>query len=232
MEWDAPTIVAVDGPDDELIISSAQALGALLETVPDLPAAFGATIESRLAVAPAQDTWEQLRKAVFDALGAEPGGLTMWSAFLDPLEEDRQRRLARLDGIDDQDVVSFLRTIRVRYGHEVGRLWEMYGELPNGWKTVDRDVYFDVGRGRPYIRFMVTKFNGEQVLIEGNGDSFLNMAGYLSLAVQALGDRSFLSADAIEYYTTCAEALTAMIKPPEESSDVPSASPGVAANGV
>ena len=96
---------------------------------------------------------------------------------------------------------------------------------PNNWKTVNRDIYVDVVRGRPYIKVTMLKFNGEQVLVEGTGDSFLNLAAYLSAALMTLGDPSFFTQDIIDYYTANASGLLTMFHPPEDPAAPEAGSP-------
>lgn len=223
MDWDAATIISV-GPPDELIAGSAVELGASLRSQPELGSEFHAYLARKIPAQLDAETWDQLRKQVTDTLGAGPGGLVMWASYIDPSEDDRAQRLALLNAIAEPAVVAFLHRIRTAYGTDFQAAWEVYGELPNNWKTVNRDIYVDVVRGRPYIKFTMLKFNGEQVLVEGTGDSFLNLAAYLSAALTTLGDPSFFTQDIIDYYTANASALLTMFHPPEDPA-APEAAP-------
>jgi hypothetical protein len=217
MEWDGATVASVDGPSDEQIASAGAELSTMLDGSPELPAQFQTHLLRRLPPRPDEESWELLRSELSATLGDGPGGLVMWSCFIDASSEDRERRLQRLRAHADAEVVEFVTTVRLAFATDFHAAWVVYGEIPNNWRTVNREIYIDVTRGRPFIKLMLTKFNGEKVVVEGTGDSILNLVAYLSAALTTLGDASLFSNDIIDYHKENAGALLAMLQSAEES---------------
>ena len=215
MEWGDVPISELESPSDELIKASADELRSEIRRRPGLAEDVGAIIARRLSVTPDAVTWETLRRLLIDFLGPSAAGMLMWMSIYDARDEDGLRRLQRLRDNTDDQVFEFVRGIRASHAAEFKNAWDVYGELPHNWRLVDREVYVDVTSGRPYIRLILTKYNDEQVLIEGTADSFLKLTGYLSLALTSYSEAAAFSPDAIEYYVDKADALTRMLRPPD-----------------
>jgi hypothetical protein len=217
MEWGDVPISDPESPDDELIKASADELSNEIRRRPGLAADVGTIIARRLSDTPDATTWEALRRLLVDFLGQRATGLLMWMSVHDSRDEDGLRRLQRLRDNADEEAFEFVRAIRAAYAIEFKNAWDVYGEMPHNWRLVDREVYVDVVSGRPYIRLIVTKYNGEEVVIEGTGDSFLKLAAYISLSLTTLSEPAAFSADAIDYYIDHVSTLTAMLKPPDST---------------
>jgi hypothetical protein len=215
MEWDTPPGPGPDAADDELVARSVHALDKFLSGRPEARAEISEVISRRLVGSPGTDDWTKLRNALADYAGADAGGLILWASVTDTRDEDRAARLRRMEEHGSKAGVALVRALRALHGVELQDAWDVFTELPDNWRLLDREIYMDVVRGRPMIRLQITKYNGDQMLLEGPGDSFLNMAGYLAVALSAVGDRSMFSESIIEYYLNNTATVFNMLMPDE-----------------
>jgi hypothetical protein len=214
MDWDNVPVVGPDAAPDDLITQSADELEEAIQSRPGLRAEIGSVIDRRLSNVTGPESWEQIRRSLVDLLGANSAGLLMWMCVNDALEEDRALRIGRLQQNAKSDVIELIRSIRAAYSHEIQNAWEIFGETPNNWRSIEREIYVDVVRGRPYLKLQLKKFNGEQIVLEGPGDSFLNLAGYLSGALATFEADAGFTTELIDYYLDNTKALSTLLRPP------------------
>src|SRR5438132_4107697 len=96
-EWNDVIVMSPESPSTELINDSAGELAEVLHERPEAPADIRAVLERALGVQVGPESWEQARRALVDGLGAKPAGLLMWMSVQDQRDEDRARRLERLE---------------------------------------------------------------------------------------------------------------------------------------
>ncbi len=76
----------------------------------------------------------------------------------------------------DGEVWSWVRTLLALYGSAIRDAYLIAGENPNGWRTVNRQVYYDLMSERWRITFEIVKKNGERTLYEEEPGSLLVLA--------------------------------------------------------
>jgi hypothetical protein len=213
-EWNDIVVMSPESPPTDLIDESASELAEVLHARPDAPADIRAVLEHVFGVQLGPESWEQARRALVDGFGANPAGLLMWMSVQDQRDEDRARRLERLESTRKPEVINLIRGIRALYGSTLQEAWDLFGEMPSNWRSVDREIYVDIARGRAVVRLTLTKFNGEKSQYEGPADAFLNLAGYLSAMLATIGDSSGYAPTTVDYYLENTRAMTELLRPP------------------
>ena len=69
-----------------------------------------------------------------------------------------------------------VRALSALYGDAVQEAYLVGGENPNAWRTVNRQVYYDVISGQWRMTFEIIKYNGERALYEETATSLLILA--------------------------------------------------------
>lgn len=125
-------------------------------------------------------TWVLVDTALSSYLGRDLAYLMAWA--LQP--DEQMERLHELEQVASPEVMAFLGTILGFYGPELERAFLCWNEIPDDWRVLYRDVYYDQLNQRPHIRLRIHKYNGEIVTIEGHGDSILALASSLVLTLR------------------------------------------------
>jgi hypothetical protein len=214
MEWNAVMPTGPEAPDDELLERSATELEDFLTTHPDAPEQVLDIVRARLAKPLDAETWQRLNRSLGDYVGPDAATLLLWSAVVDTDDEDRTRRFERVAATGRPAATELVRLMRGELSYELQEAWDVMGQLPHNWRTIEREVYSDLVRDRPYLRFTIKKFNGEEATLEGSGDSFLNLTRSFMLALMTLGDRSAYSEGTVEGFLADANQLVELLQTP------------------
>jgi hypothetical protein len=214
MEWDAVMPNGPETPDDDLLGRSATELEDFLATHPDAPERALDIIRGRLAKPLDAETWQKLNRSLGDYVGPDAATVTLWSAVVDTDDEDRTRRFQRIAETGRPAATDLIRLVRGELSYELQEAWDVVGQLPHNWRTIEREIYTDLLRDRPYLRFTIRKFNGEEAMLEGSGDSYLNLTRFFMLALTTLGDRSAFSERTIDDFLADAHQLIELLQAP------------------
>lgn len=107
---------------------------------------------------------------------------------------------------------ALVRRMLVTFGPELDAAFQIWQELPEAWKALNREVYYDVIRGRPYIKLLLEKLNGEQIVVEGTADSILGLTRSLIVTLRWVGNADAFSQGGIDLFVDEAEPLLSMLK--------------------
>ncbi|HEY65233.1 MAG TPA: hypothetical protein G4O02_11750 [Caldilineae bacterium] len=84
--------------------------------------------------------------------------------------------LAEVEAYLSPEVRKWVRTLMGLYGNAIVESYTIGGENPNSWRTVNRQVYYDLMSERWIITFEVLKYNGERTVYEEAPSSLLFLA--------------------------------------------------------
>src|SRR4051794_39779028 len=161
-------------------------------------------------------------------LGEDGATLLAWAANteLNPMED--------IAKVVDADMGLFIRRVMANFGPELRRAYEHGNELPHNWRYVTRDVYYDLIKGRPYIRVTVEQFNDKEVVLEGTADNMLALTRQLLIPLRLVGASDAFDSAAVEEFLSEFEALRSVLRPETEDELVAQATPApaVPANGM
>jgi hypothetical protein len=219
--WDSVPAGGPESAPQELIDSSARELEAALESMPGVLEELRVILDRRVSPPISGDTWEPLRKSTIDLLGEQAAGVLLWTSVCDSRDEDRFRRLERLQASGVATALDLVRRVRASHGRELQEAWDLFAEPVNNWRTADRDVFLDLARGRAVVRIQLLKNNGERITLEGPADSYLNLAGFVTSALVTIGDRAAFNEGTISYYREATMSLLEVLDQ-TDSEDTPS----------
>jgi hypothetical protein len=197
---------------DELIARSSQQAEAALEADPELEDELMELTEKRLSGPLDPDTYQGFWELLKGMLGEE-GAYLVHFYFM--AREQPEARTA-VEAAASQRVLGFMRRLTVRFAPELDAAFQIWQELPNAWKTLNREVYYDVIRGRHYVRLLLQKLNGEETVIEGTADSILGLTRSFLVTLRWMQSADAFSQGAIDLFLDDAEPLLAMLKREQE----------------
>ncbi len=173
-------------PDEEqvrLLSEGVAELEAFLESRPEATEDVLEILARRLDGKIDHQTWATVDAALSSYLGRELAYLIAWVAQ----PEEQMERLRELSGYAAPEAMAFLGTVLGLYGPELERAYLCWNEIPDDWRVLYRDVYYDMLNQRPHIRLRIQKYNGETVTFEGHSDSILALASSLILTLRLAG---------------------------------------------
>lgn len=173
-----------------------------------------AIIEKRLRGGLTPESWGLLESALTHYLGRDLTYLLSWV-----LQYDQSNRLQELERYAPPSVMHLFRTILSLHGPELEEAYTVWNEIPDNWRTVYREIYYDQLSRRYLLRVRIEKYNGEELTIEGPPDAILTLASYLLLTARLVGVPEVFSENAVNLFLTEAGELARLLLPEEEGSD-------------
>lgn len=158
------------------------------------------------------ETYDVLRDALRALLGEEGANVVHWYIVADGAST------GILEEVAPPRVAFFVRRIAAAHLPEFQGAYALWKELPDDWRTINRDVYFDYINGRHLVRHRIQKANGDEIIIEGNANSVLDLARSLLISTRLVGSRDAFGEPAIEAFLEEADAVLAMLRPEEQES--------------
>jgi hypothetical protein len=158
-------------------------------------------------------TYDAILGALRALMGDDGTGLIHWYVTSSP--EDA----AILRGNASPRVEWFLRRIVAAHGPELQAAFALWRDLPDDWKSVNREVFYDVVRERYYIRHKIFKVDGSEVTLEGNADSVLDLARTMLLTLRWIGTADAYSPAVKEAFLAEADEFIAMVRSAEAGSN-------------
>jgi hypothetical protein len=188
--------------------TSAAALGAFLDAHPEAEGQAREILDKHLSKIDAT-TWNSVFASLDNYWGKESTDILFNTA-----QTDQASRLQKLADSVPPTVMNFLRKIISLYGPELTNAYVASNQLPHGWRTFYRDVYYDYVNQRSHIRIRLAKYNGEDAFIEGNADSILDLTLLLMQTIRFLPVPDFISLTMVDRFIQEADELFNFLQPP------------------
>lgn len=198
---------------DPLIERSSRQVEEALDARPGLDDELMEVVEKRLSGPLDPDTYQSFWDLLKGTLGEEGAYLVHFYFMAREQPETR----AAVEAATSQRVLAFMRRLTVRFAPELDAAFQIWQELPHAWKTMNREVYYDVIRRRHYIKLLLQKLNGEETLIEGTADSILGLTRSLLVTLRWMQSADAFSQSAIDLFLEDAESLLAILKREDEA---------------
>jgi hypothetical protein len=114
------------------------------------------------------------------------------------------------------EVAFFLRRIAAAHLPEFRSAFALWKEVPEDWRTIHRDVYFDYINQRVIVRHRIVKINGEEIIVEGNANSVLDLTRSLLTSIGIIGSRDAFGEREIEAFLAEVDKATTLLRPKTE----------------
>jgi hypothetical protein len=121
-----------------------------------------------------------------------------------------------LEQVASPRVAFFVRRIAAAHLPEFRAAFALWKEVPEDWRTIHRDVYFDYINQRYLVRHRIIKINGEEIVVEGNANSVLDLTRSLMTSIGIIATRDAFTEPAIEAFLKEADTVMAILRPAEE----------------
>ena len=112
----------------------------------------------------------------------------------------------------------FVRRIAAAHLPEFRSAFALWKETPEDWRTIHRDVYFDTINQRVVVRHRIIKINGEEMIVEGNANSLLDLTRSLLTSVNLIGTREAFGEREMDAFLAEADKVIDMLRPHDEPS--------------
>jgi hypothetical protein len=122
-----------------------------------------------------------------------------------------------LEQVASPRVAFFVRRIAAAHLPEFRSAFALWKEVPEDWRTIHRDVYLDFINQRYLVRHRIVKINGEEMIVEGNANSVLDLTRSLLTSIGIIGNREAFGEAEIEAFLTEADKVVAILRPQEPS---------------
>jgi hypothetical protein len=184
--------------DEEVMAEGAKALQTLLESQPATEEELVSVLSRRLTDQITPDTWGAISHSLASYLGQSGFNVLAWGLVSEPGD---QSRLEALEDAGGPDVANLARRLTAEFGDELRYAFEIWGNLADNWRLLNREVFFDLINHRHFIRIQVEKYGGEKMSFEGPPDSILSFATFLIGALRFTADPHAFSEQRIEEFT-------------------------------
>jgi hypothetical protein len=201
------TATFLDEDDLAFITNGAERIQHYLASCPDGGAQLAMTIRQRLGEGVDGNTWGPLFSSISILVGDAGANLIAWAAMAEPDKLEEMRSHAQ------SETANLVCRVAALYGPELKRAWEGWGESPHNWRNINRDVYQDLFTNRAFIRIRIEKYNGEEVIVEGPGESILSLAKGILVALRVVGSRAEFGESQIEAYLEESDRLVEILRP-------------------
>lgn len=167
-----------------LLKRGAADLHKFLETHPQAAQHFEELFSRRLADKPSANTSRIVYSSMLNYLGQQDlADLIAWTA-----QADQTNRIREVEKYASPQVMSFLRTLIGVYGPDLETVLAVQDQIPNDWRFLNRDVYYDQVNRAYRLRLRIEKFSGEEVLIETYASPCLGMTNFLIETLLIIGN--------------------------------------------
>jgi len=123
-----------------------------------------------------------------------------------------------LEQVASPRVAFFVRRIAAAHQPEFETAFGRWKEVPEDWRNIHRDIYFDYINQRIVVRHRIIKINGEEMLVEGNANSLLDLTRSLMTSIGLIASRDAFGEREIEAFLTEADKVMDMLRPEDEPS--------------
>lgn len=171
-------------------------------------------VRSRLAPPMTPQTYDTVVEALRALMGPNGAGFVHWYLVSEgslglpdesdsPLSEDDERLAEAVDEASKRwpGVMWLLRRLHGACGPELRQAIGLWKEDPDDWRNINREVYFDIIRGRYEIRHRIDKVNGDSFTVEGPVGSVIELATSLITTLTMVESTEEFPARALEMFT-------------------------------
>lgn len=198
---------------EPLITQGVDRLQAFLESDPQAEQRVVDILGRRVKGKITDETWQIVNDSLSQYFGQDLAYLLYWVVNV---EDPRNNRMEEVEKYASPEVMAFLRTVVGIYGPDLSEVYAQWNQLPDGWRTIYRDVYYDQLNQRHHLRVRIEKYNGEEIVFEGTPDSILTLASYLVRTVYMVGTREAFSQDSVGLFVNETTELAKLLNPPQE----------------
>ncbi|MCS7221774.1 MAG: hypothetical protein RML36_01665 [Anaerolineae bacterium] len=170
-----PPVEGVEQPQDESqeIQKAARALSELLQREPEAVQVVERVIGEHLRGGINTDTGGILFDSLAFYVGEELANFLL--TLLARAGDDRAL-LAQVEAHLSVKVKAWLRSLLALYGSALREAYTIGGENPHSWRTINRQVYYDLMSDRWRITLEVIKYNGERTTYVEEPNTLLILA--------------------------------------------------------
>ena len=189
-DWDAAFAGELDdGAMRRLVASSAAEIEVFLAADTETEEETLDILRRRLRGDIGPQTYDVVISALANVLGERGAKLLHW---YQTSESEDEVKLFEEEA--SHRVLWFVRRILASHGPELRRAWALVKEPADDWRSISREIYYDILNDRHLVRHRIEKVNGDEVVFEGNADSALQLARALLITVQRMSPDSFTPA--------------------------------------
>ena len=123
-----------------------------------------------------------------------------------------------LERVASPRVAFFVRRIAAAHTPEFRSAFALWKEVPEDWRTIHRDVFFDYINQRFVMRHRIVKINGEELVIEGNANSVLDLTRSLLTSIGLVATREAFGEREIDAFLKEADTVLGILRPEGEPS--------------
>jgi hypothetical protein len=176
-----------------------------------------ALLARRLAGPIDTTTYDVVLEALRALLGEEGANLVHWYTVADGAST------GILEEVAPERVAYFVRRIAAAHRPEFRNAFALWKEVPEDWRSIHREIYLDYLNQRYLVRHKILKVNGDEILIEGNANSVLDLARSLVVSINLIGTRDAFGEREITNFLGEVDRVIALLRPAEtETSDLDS----------
>ena len=157
-------------------------------------------------------TYDVVRGALRALLGEDGANVVHWYIIADGAST------GILEEVAAPRVAFFVRRIAAAHEPEFRAAYALWKEVPDDWRTINRDVYFDYINQRHLVRHRIQKVSGDEIVVEGNANSVLDLARSLLISTRLIGSRDAFGEPTIQAFLEEVDAVLAMLRPEEQPS--------------
>jgi hypothetical protein len=137
---------------------SANLLSQFLQEHPANGAQMDRTIRQHLQGGVTLETWGHILHGLTTYAGEDMATFVLTVL----LRSDDADFMLLVEGSTPAEVWSYLRSLMALYSDHLQEAYAIFGENPQGWRTINRRVYYDHLTDSWRANFEIIKFNGEQ----------------------------------------------------------------------
>jgi hypothetical protein len=122
-----------------------------------------------------------------------------------------------LEEVATPRVAFFVRRIAAAHSPEFRSAFALWKEVPEDWRTIHRDVFYDYINQRYLARHRIVKISGEEMVVEGNANSVLDLTRSLLTSIGLIATREAFGEREIEAFLREADSVIEILRPAEAS---------------
>ena len=156
-------------------------------------------------------TYDLVLDALRALLGADGANVVHWYTVGNGADT------GLLEQVASPRVAFFVRRIAAAHLPEFRSAFALWKEVPEDWRTIHRDVFLDYINQRYLVRHRIVKINGEEMVVEGNANSVLDLTRSLLTSISIIAAREAFGEREIEAFLTEADKVMAILRPQDAS---------------
>lgn len=158
-------------------------------------------------------TWDVMHASLSQYFTEDLAYLLYWVVGV---EDPAANRMQDVEKYASPAVMAFLRAVVGIFGADLSNAFHLWNRVPDNWRNLSREVYYDLINQTHRLKVQIEKFNGEEVIIEGPADFVLNLAGALIYTARLVGTREAFSQESIDEFLDESRQLTELLTAEKE----------------